>query len=52
MCNCTSGNDELTHPEKIALPDFHAIVAQDAVRGRGMKVKVREREIIEELLSL
>src|SRR5882762_3770113 len=42
----------LVHPQKIALADFDAVVAQDAVGGGGVKVEIREREIIEVLLSL
>ena len=40
------------HPEKIALADFHAVVAQNAVRGRGVEVEIREREAVEKLLAL
>src|SRR5260370_37567740 len=40
------------HTQKIAFPDFDAVVAQDAVGGGGVKVEIRERKIIEELLSL
>ena len=32
------------HPEEIALADFHAVVAQNAVGGGGMEVEVREGE--------
>src|SRR5579871_2307696 len=44
---CYSG-----HPEEIALADFHAIVAQNSMRGRGMEIEIRERERGEELLPL
>ena len=39
-------NDERlsAHPEEIALADFHAVVAQNAVGGGGMEVEVREGE--------
>src|ERR1700687_2782998 len=48
-----SRNDKLSiHPQKIPLADFHAIVAQDAVGGRGVEVEIRKRKIIEELLAL
>src|SRR5712691_4282381 len=42
----------LFHTQKIALADFDAVVAQDAVGGGGVKVEIREREIVEVLLSL
>src|SRR6266481_881136 len=47
-------NDEgnSIHPEKIPLADFHAAVAQDAVRGGGVEVEIGEGEIVEELLAL
>jgi len=32
------------YPEEIALADFHAVVAQNAVGGGGMEVEVREGE--------
>src|SRR3984893_5304580 len=52
-CGLPRNDGELSiHPEKIPFPDFHAVVAQDAVRGGGVEVEIREREIIEELLSL
>src|SRR5258708_5346562 len=49
----TARNDvkKSIHPEKIALADFHAVMAQDAVGGGGVEVEIREREIIDELLS-
>src|ERR1700736_1775919 len=40
------------YAEKVALADFHAVVPQDAVCGRGMKVEVRERKMAEKLLPL
>jgi hypothetical protein len=42
----------LFHPEKIPLADFDAVVAQDAVGGRGMEVEIREGEVGEILLAL
>jgi hypothetical protein len=46
------GEKFLIHSEKIALPDFHAVMAQNAVSGRGMKVKIRKGELTQELLAL
>ena len=40
------------HTQKIALADFHAVVAQNAVRGRGVEIEIRESEVIEKLLAL
>ena len=34
-------------PEKIALADFHAALAQQGVDHAGMKVKIRQHEIVE-----
>src|SRR5258708_39354620 len=39
------------HPQKIPLADFDAVVAQDAVRGRGVEVEIRECEVVQELLA-
>src|SRR3954471_19641199 len=41
-----------THPQKIPLADLDAVVAQDAVGGGGMEVKIRECEMANELLAL
>src|ERR1700722_12003980 len=41
-----------THTQKIFLADFHAIVTQNAVRCRGVEIKIGEGKIIEKLLSL
>src|SRR3569623_2801144 len=40
------------HAEEIALADLDAVVTQDAVRGRGMEIEVRQRDRAQELLSL
>src|SRR4051794_10938398 len=40
-----------THPHKIPLADLDAVVAQNAVRGGGVEVKVREHKVAEELLA-
>src|ERR1700739_3425167 len=44
--------NQSAHAEEIALADFDAVVAQDAVGGSGVEVEVREREIVQEPLSL
>jgi len=40
------------HPQKIALADCHAIMAQNAVGDRGVEVEMRESKAGEELLAL
>src|SRR2546421_3636901 len=44
--------ERLSHPEKITLADFDAVVAQNSMRGRGMEIKIRKGETIDEFLSL
>src|ERR1700736_6469291 len=41
-----------THPEIIPLADFHAVMPENAVRGRGVEIEVRKRKAVEELLAL
>src|SRR5690348_9443813 len=47
MTKSPSGN-----AQEITLADFHAIVAQNSMRGRGMEIEIRKRERGEELLPL
>src|SRR3954451_21995769 len=52
-CRTASGTRRpSTHPQKIPFADLHAVMAQDAVRDRGMEIKVRQGEVGEELLAL
>src|SRR4051812_2546724 len=44
--------DRSVRPEKIALADFHAVVAQDAVGGGGMEIEIRKRKGRKKLLAL
>src|SRR5437868_11258065 len=44
--------ERLSHPEKITLADFDAVVAQNSMRGRGMEIKIRKGETIDEFLAL
>ena len=37
----------LRHPQKIALADLDAIVAQDAVRGGGVEEEVRKHRAVD-----
>src|SRR5215472_12643884 len=41
----------LRHPEKIALADLDAVVAQDAVRGRGVEKEIRKHRAVDVLLA-
>src|SRR5689334_4409160 len=43
--------ERLLHPEKIPLADIDAAVPQDAVRGRGVEIEIRERKARQELLA-
>src|SRR5712672_3035307 len=40
------------HPQKIPLADLDAAVAQDAMRGGGVKIEIRKRKATGELLAL
>src|SRR3954454_12692821 len=40
------------HPEKIALADLDAVVAQDAVGGGGVEIEIRKRKAAGKLLAL
>src|SRR4051794_21612520 len=42
----------LAYAQKIALADFHAVVAQNAVRDGGVEIEIRKRKVAEELLAL
>jgi hypothetical protein len=49
-CLHRAGSSGLAH--EIALADLDAVMAQDVVRGGGMKVEIRQRKMAEELLPL
>src|SRR5882724_3331260 len=49
---CAPRNDGSTHPEIVPLADFHAVMPENAVRGRGVEIEVRKRKAVEELLAL
>jgi hypothetical protein len=42
----------LVHAEKIALADFDAIMPEQAVSDRGVKIEIRKCEAVEEFLAL
>jgi len=41
----------LSHPQKIALADLDAIVAQNAVGGGGVEIEIRKRKAAGKLLA-
>src|ERR1700722_15742110 len=44
--------EQSAHAEEIALADFDAVMPENVVRGGGVEVEIRQREMAEELLSL
>src|SRR4029077_853109 len=49
---CSTTFEVSVHPEKIALANFDAVVAEKAMGDRSVEIEVRKRKAVEEFLTL